>query len=221
MQTSRLDAISWLKTLPDESVDLFITDPAYVSLEKHRKVGTTTRLAHSKSSSNDWFPIFRNSDYPELFSEIYRVMKPNSHFYCLCDEETLFVIKPIGESVGFKYWKSLIWDKQSIGMGYHYRNRTERIAFFEKGKRKLNNLGIADVLTHKRVVKGYPTEKPIGLISTLIEQSSSVSETVADCFFGGGTVLIAAEQLGRKAIGCDVSDAAHNYLSKRIEDNNV
>ncbi|MFP9068722.1 DNA methyltransferase, partial [Enterococcus faecalis] len=69
-------------------------------------------------------------------------MKKNSHFYLFCDQETMFVIKPIAESMGFKFWKPIVWDKVSIGMGYHYRARYEFIPFFEKGKRKLNNLSI-------------------------------------------------------------------------------
>ena len=51
---SNLDAVRWLQDQPSESIDLLITDPAYESLEKHRAVGTTTRLKHSKASSNDW-----------------------------------------------------------------------------------------------------------------------------------------------------------------------
>lgn len=41
------DALDWLRELPSESVDLIVTDPPYESLEKHRKVETTTRLKHS------------------------------------------------------------------------------------------------------------------------------------------------------------------------------
>ncbi|HHQ4939139.1 TPA: hypothetical protein ACSP74_002426, partial [Aeromonas veronii] len=69
------DAIAWLKSLKDESIDLVVTDPPYESLEKHRSKGTTTRLKHSKSSSNDWFSIFPNENFHALFREIYRVLK--------------------------------------------------------------------------------------------------------------------------------------------------
>lgn len=213
---SRMDAVEWLAAQPAGSIDLLITDPAYESLEKHRKIGTTTRLAHSKSSSNDWFCIFPNSRYLELFTQVYRALKKNSHFYVMCDEETLFVIKPLAEQAGFKFWKSIIWDKQAIGMGYHYRNRTERIAFFEKGKRKLNDLSIPDILSVKRVYRGYPTEKPVELFDTLIEQSSEPGEVVADCFFGSGSVLVSALQNGRQAIGNDISQSAHEHLSERL-----
>ena len=131
-QLTRGDAVAWLRTLPDESIDLVITDPPYESLEKHRAIGTTTRLKHSKASSNDWFEIFPNERFPELFAEVYRVLKRNTHFYLYCDPETMFVAKPAGEAAGFKFWKPLIWDKERIGMGYHYRARYECILFFEK-----------------------------------------------------------------------------------------
>lgn len=218
LPVSQMDAVEWLRQLPNGSVDLMITDPAYESLEKHRKIGTTTRLSHSDKSSNDWFGIFPNDRYFELFTEVYRVLQKNSHFYMMCDEETLFVIKPIAEKVGFKFWKSIVWDKQAIGMGYHYRNRTERIAFFEKGKRKLKDLSIPDILSVKRVYRGYPTEKPVELFDILIEQSSEPGELVADCFFGSGSVLVSAWNNGRIAVGNDISKKAHEHLYSRLEE---
>ena len=47
-------------------------------------------------------------------------------------------------------------------MGYHYRARYEFILFFEKGKRRLNDLGIADIIAVPRIRGGYPAEKPRG-----------------------------------------------------------
>jgi len=209
------DAVSWLKTLPDGSVDLVVTDPPYESLEKHRKIGTTTRLKVSNASSNEWFSIFPNDRFDSLLTEIYRVLKKNSHFYIFCDQETMFVLKPIGERVGFKFWKPIVWNKMAIGMGYHYRAKYEFILFFEKGKRKLNSMSIPDVLDFKRIRGGYPTEKPIELLELLIGQSTVPDDVVVDPFFGSGSALIAALNINRSALGCDISDAAHDYLSKR------
>ncbi|QTL96256.1 MULTISPECIES: DNA-methyltransferase [Aeromonas] len=211
------DAIAWLKSLKDESIDLVVTDPPYESLEKHRSKGTTTRLKHSKSSSNDWFSIFPNENFHALFREIYRVLKKDRHFYLFCDQETMFVAKPIAEEIGFKFWKPLVWDKQAIGMGYHYRARYEFILFFEKGKRKLNDLGIPDVLECKRVWRGYPTEKPVELIETIIKQSTKEGELVIDPFFGSGSTLVAAQNLKRTFKGSDVSDSAHQHYTNRTD----
>jgi site-specific DNA-methyltransferase (adenine-specific) len=202
------DAVEWLKTLDDESVDLLVTDPPYESLEKHRSKGTTTRLKVSKGSSNQWFKIFPNDRFSELFAEIYRVMKNNTHFYLFCDQETMFVAKPIAEQAGFRFWKPIVWDKEKIGMGYHYRARYEFILFFEKGKRKLNNLGIPDILSSPRIRGGYPTEKPVDISKILIEQSTVEGEVVVDPFFGSGSVGEAALTLGRDFKGSDIFDEA-------------
>ncbi|ELL0578735.1 site-specific DNA-methyltransferase [Vibrio cholerae] len=219
MKVFKEDAVRWLSTLADASVDLIVTDPPYESLEKHRNVGTTTRLKVSKSSSNQWFEIFPNERFESLLREVYRVLKKNSHFYLFCDQKTMFVIKPIAEKVGFKFWKPIVWDKVSIGMGYHYRSRHEYILFFEKGKRKLNDLGVPDVLQCKRVFRGYPTEKPVELIEVLISQSSNENQLVVDPFFGSGSTLIAARNLSRSYMGCDISESAHFHFMNRLGEN--
>ena len=105
------DAVAYLRTLPAESVDSLVTDPAYESLEKHRAVGTTTRLKVSAGSSNTWFSIFPNARFGELFAEVHRVLKRDTHFYLMCDPETAFIAKPLAEEAGFKFWKPLVWDK--------------------------------------------------------------------------------------------------------------
>lgn len=204
------DAVEFLQDLKDNSVDLVTTDPAYESLEKHRAIGTTTRL------KQDWFDIFPNSRFPELFQELYRVLKPNSHLYVMCDQETMFEIKPMGEAAGFKFWKPIVWDKVSIGMGYHYRCRYEFILFFEKGKRKLNNLGTPDVLAVNRVRGGYPTEKPVELMEVLVAQSSQPGQLVVDPFMGAGSVGVAAYKLGRHFIGNDLSPKARETAFARM-----
>lgn len=219
MLLEKLDAVEWLKTLPSGSVDLLVTDPPYESLEKHRKIGTTTRLKVSKSSSNEWFAIFPNSRFDELLTEMYRVLKNNRHMYIFCDQETMFHLKPAAEKIGFKFWKPIVWNKMAIGMGYHYRAKYEFILFFEKGKRKLNNLGIPDILDAKRVMRGYPTEKPVELLKVLIEQSTIEGESVCDPFFGSGSALIAASELERCFLGNDISSSAHDYFQQRLANN--
>ena len=215
-QLASTDAVHWLKTLPDESIDLVITDPPYESLEKHRAIGTTTRLKNSKASSNKWFQIFPNTRFVELFTEVHRVLKRNTHFYLFCDQETMFVAKPLAEQVGFRFWKPVIWDKVAIGMGYHYRARYECILFFEKGKRKLNDLGVPDILEVPRVYRGYPAEKPSAVSEILIRQSTQPGELIVDPFMGSGSVGVAAVTLGRSFAGNDVCDEAIEIAERRL-----
>ncbi len=215
-ELSQLDAVAFLRTLPAESVDVLVTDPAYESLEKHRAIGTTTRLKVSQGSSNPWFSVFPNARFAELFQEVHRVLKRDTHFYLMCDQETAFIAKPIAEQAGFKFWKPLVWDKRSIGMGYHYRARYEFILFFEKGKRRLADLGIADVLEVPRVRGGYPAEKPAALSQILIGQSSAPGDLVVDPFMGSGSSGVAALTLGRRYAGNDVSDDSLKLARERL-----
>lgn len=225
------DALAWLRTLEDESVALCVTDPAYASLEKHRAKGTTTRLKVSDGSSNAWFDVVHNSYFAPFLRELHRVLAPNAHLYVLCDQETAFdVIKPAGIAAGFTWWKALVWEKTretaregdedgagpSAGMGYHYRASFEHVCFLEKGKRRLADLGICDVLRHPRVRDGYPTEKPVGLLRTLIEQSSSPGELVIDPFNGSGSCGEAALSAGRLYAGADVSAKAIGLSRQRL-----
>jgi site-specific DNA-methyltransferase (adenine-specific) len=216
-ELSALDAVSWLREQPSESIDLLVTDPAYESLEKHRAVGTTTRLKHSKASSNDWFMVFPNARFGELFAEAYRVLRRDTHFYLFCDAETMFVAKPEAERAGFRFWKPLVWDKHTIGMGYHYRARYELILFFEKGKRRLNDLGVADVITVPRIHRGYPAEKPVKVSEVLVSQSSQPGELVADPFMGSGSVGVAALTLGRRFKGTDLNPEAVRWSAARLQ----
>jgi site-specific DNA-methyltransferase (adenine-specific) len=215
---SSIDAIDYLRSLTDSSVDLAITDPPYESLEKHRSIGTTTRLKHSKASSNNWFSIFPNSRFADLFRELYRVLRRDSHLYFFCDAETAFVAKPIAEAAGFKFWKPLIWDKKRIGMGYHYRARYEFILFFEKGKRRLNDLGVSDIIEAPRIYNGYPTEKPVVVSEVLVRQSSSSGDLVVDPFMGSGSVGVAAVKLGRDFSGSDTCAEAVSASRARLLD---
>jgi len=210
------DAVQWLLQLAPGSVDLVVTDPPYESLEKHRAIGTTTRLKHSKSSSNDWFAIFPNKRFPELFAAIYRALREDSHFYLFCDQETMFIARPIAEAAGFKFWKPLVWDKRKIGMGYHFRARYEFILFFEKGKRGLNDLAIPDIIEFPRIHKGYPTEKPKEVSEVLVKQSSKPGELVVDPFMGSGSTGAAALLNGRGFMGNDIAGAALALADQRL-----
>jgi len=215
-ELAALDAVNWFRELATDSVELVVTDPAYESLEKHRAVGTTTRLKHSKASSNDWFRVFPNARFGELFTEVFRVLKPDTHFYLFCDAETMFIAKPEAERAGFKFWKPLVWDKRAIGMGYHYRARYEFILFFEKGKRRLNDLGVADIITVPRIHRGYPAEKPVKVSEVVIAQSSHAGDVVADPFMGSGSVGVAAVKLGRRFIGTDLNPEAVRWSAERL-----
>lgn len=213
------DVMESLRALPDGSVDMFNFDLPYESLEKHRAWGSTTRLSHSKKSSNDWFSVFKNERFPELFREIYRALANNRHTFCWCDDETSDFMKLAAQEAGFKVWKRLVWNKVHFGMGYHYRAQYEFILFLEKGKRRLNSLGIGDVLTCKRIKSkdAYPAEKPVEINEILTTQSTQPGEVICDPFCGSGSAGVAALKNGRRFIGFDISEKAVAVSRSRLE----
>jgi site-specific DNA-methyltransferase (adenine-specific) len=103
-------------------------------------------------------------------------------------------------------------------MGYHYRARYELVLFFEKGKRRLNDLGVADIITVPRVRGGYPAEKPPEVAEVLIEQSSEPGALVIDPFTGSGSVGIAAMRLGRRFAGNDLNPEAVRIAAQRLRE---
>ncbi len=130
----------------------------------------------------------------------------------------MFVAKPEAERAGFKFWKPLVWDKRTIGMGYHYRARYELILFFEKGKRRLNDLGVADVITAPRIHRGYPAEKPPEVAEVLIRQSTQPGDLVIDPFMGSASVGVAALRLGRRFLGNDLNADAVRLTASRLRE---
>ena len=63
---------------------------------------------------------------------------------------------------------------------------------------------------------GYPTQKPLALLERIIKASSNEGDIVFDPFCGCATTLVAAHNLGRQWIGCDLSPLAVKLVNERI-----
>lgn len=63
----------------------------------------------------------------------------------------------------------------------------------------------------------YPTEKPRALLARIIQGFSNPGDLVLDCFIGSGTTAIAAQELGRRWIGCDINKGAIQTTSRRLQ----
>ncbi|MBI5285110.1 MAG: restriction endonuclease [Chloroflexi bacterium] len=65
---------------------------------------------------------------------------------------------------------------------------------------------------------GYPTQKPLDLLERIVKLGSNPGDIVLDPFCGCGTALHAAQKLGRKWIGIDITNLAINLIRHRMED---
>ena len=65
---------------------------------------------------------------------------------------------------------------------------------------------------------GYPTQKPEALLERIISASSNAGDVVLDPFCGCGTAMAAAERLGRRWIGIDITHLAISIIRRRMAD---
>lgn len=65
---------------------------------------------------------------------------------------------------------------------------------------------------------GYPTQKPLALLERILEASSEEAELVLDPFCGCGTTVHAAQKMGRRWIGIDVTHLAVGLIQRRLRD---
>jgi DNA modification methylase len=65
---------------------------------------------------------------------------------------------------------------------------------------------------------GYPTQKPVALLERILNTSTNTGEMVLDPFCGCGTTIDAAEKLGRKWIGIDITQLATSLIKNRLRD---
>ena len=71
-------------------------------------------------------------------------------------------------------------------------------------------------LEHEDEKLGYPTQKPVGLLHRILKTSSNPGDTVLDPFCGCGTIVHAAQNLGRRWIGIDICVNACKVIEKRL-----
>jgi site-specific DNA-methyltransferase (adenine-specific) len=85
-----------------------------------------------------------------------------------------------------------------------------------KGKRMNDIIRVPVLSATSRERLNYPTQKPERLLQILVEASTNFGDLVLDPFCGSGTTLAAAEHLGRKWIGIDVSRSACEIALSRM-----
>ncbi len=193
--------------------DLVVTDPPYASLDEHVSHGTTTRLV--AGGDTDWFPTLTDAELIDFLDGWARQGAGLAGaMYVFGDPKTALRVFPaLGPA------NILVWDKMRLGMGYSWRRMHELIAYVPSypGEHKLRSKSYGDILRFPGVAaKTHPTEKPVPLLEVLIENSSDAGDLVFDPFMGTGSTLRAAANLGRRAIGIEVSERYCEIAVERL-----
>ena len=218
------DCLDLLKNMPGNSIDLVVTDPPYKITARG---SSGTMGGYWKNDIAKKGDIFKNNniDCEEYMPELYRVLKDGTILYLMCNNINLQHMINVGTKCGFKFVKSLIWEKGNKICGKYYMGCFEYILLFRKGKdRPINNCGTPDILRvpiHKlKDTKGknlHDTEKPIDLMKILIENSSNEKEIVLDPFMGIGATIMACKETKRYYIGCDIDNKYFNITKERLD----
>ena len=217
------DCIEVLKSIPNNSVDLLITDPPYKTTSRGN-AGNSGGMLQKEINKKGQVFNFNDIDCEKYAPEFYRVLKDGSHCYIMTNHINLIHILNTFTANGFHFIKSLIWDKGNKIMGQYYMSQFEYILFFRKGKGiKINNCGTSDILSvpNKKLKdsKGknlHDTEKPVELMKILIENSSKEQDIVLDPFMGIGSTGVASVINNRQFIGIELDKTYYDIAEKRI-----
>ena len=117
------------------------------------------------------------------------------------------------ESSNLRLNQMVVWNKCVMGLGNGFRAQHELIAHTSKGVPKIADRSSGNVLSHKRVDNAdHPSPKPVSLLVDLVRVCEG--DSILDPFMGSGTTLVAAKNLGRKAIGIELEE---KYCAVAVE----
>lgn len=224
IQVYNIDAIEWLKTLDNDSVDLIVSDPPYrVTQHGHSGLGGIfkTKVGEDKKLNGKLFE-HNEVDVNDYAGELYRVLKPDSHCYIMTNDRNLQNFMNVFTSIGFNFCKLLIWDKQNKITNQYYMNQVEYILFMYKGRNKqINNCGTSNLISVNNVknkTHNHPTEKPVELMEILIKNSTNEGDLVLDPFVGVGSTPVACQNLKRNFIGCELDKVYYDTTMERLNE---
>jgi site-specific DNA-methyltransferase (adenine-specific) len=227
------------EALPDNSIDLIITDPPYKDYQSNRPV------KHEKVKKI----LESDFDLPYFIEQSARVLKPGSHFYCWCDHLTFpgivmemkkqkdtALAHPLTRSLAhfLTYKNMLVWVKNNHGSGDlkgNYAPQHELVIFGCKGEKgrklrgkrqpnvyfKTNRAG--GIEFYGRVSNydfGHGTSKPVDIQRLMIEASTDEDEVVLDCYGGSMSVGEATRLTDRKFLLVELEDEHFRNGTNRL-----
>jgi len=198
------------EVLPNLSgVGLVATDPPYVLGMNYTegKVG--------------WGDLMNSAEfYAGWIGRCLRLTKSNSGAVWVFTSWRAFpILARASYEMGHKIESLLVWDKCWIGPGgtVGLRPSCELVALFAHPGFQVSDRGTPDIWRSpysSQRANGHPAEKPVDLMQQII---TAGGEGVAlDPFMGSGTTLVAAKNLGRRAIGIEIEERYCEIAAKRL-----
>ena len=216
------DCLPFLKTLPDNCVDLVATDPPYEISNVDPGESWMTYKLQKNLDDLKGSEIISGFD-PAILDELVRINNGiNMYFWCNKTQIPMYFEYFLPLGCAFDILK---WIKTNPLPTYHNKRvqDTEYCMYFRKGG-MCKPQNIREGLTYwlaptngkDKKTFGHPTCKPQQFIEDIIRVSSTEGQTVIDPFMGSGTTGRAAKLLGRNFIGCEISKKWFEVAETRI-----
>lgn len=200
--------------IPDNSIDLLVTDPPYF-LPVNTYVGVRGTTYHRRTVGD---MSVMQTYFDVILGEFARKLKPTGSAYVFCDGQSYPLIYR-GLYPHFKYVRPLIWDKLISYNGYTWRHQHELIAWGEGYDAQRVPTGDGDILKFRGVEQKdrlHPAEKPVELITRLIDKHND-AHIVFDPYCGSGPVAAACRALGRSYLCFEIDPATADRARARAE----
>ncbi len=186
------DCTRVLRTLPNASVDLVVTDPPY---------GVRYRDRLNRTIAND--------DHPErilgAFDDVYRVLKSDTFCVSFYGWNRAGVFVAAWRRAGFVPVGHLVWQKNYASSRGFLEARHEQAYLLAKGRPAKPAQPLSDVRPWQYSGNSnHPTEKAVSVLRPLIESFSKPGGVVADPFAGSGSTCVAAAECGRRYLGIEL-----------------
>lgn len=216
-----------IKEIPDNSVDLILTDPPY----NIAKYSTGNIELPNRTPLNNDIASWDNIEVkPEEYIEDFiRILKPNGNIFIFTTYNSLGRWHAVFDNK-FDTTQFMIWHKTNPTPNIFkkgFLNSCEIILCFWNKKHTWNFLGqnlmhnfieTPICMGNERLKKPkHPTQKPIDLLKHIIKIASNPNDIVFDPFMGVGSTAIAALELNRKFCGCEINKEYYDATVERVK----
>jgi len=211
-----IDCLEFMKTLPDNTLDLCVVDPPYWMSY------VSSRRKHKHEEIKDDDNLER---VPEWIAELYRIQKDNTHAYIFCNDYWIQTFREEAKKVWYTAKRTLVWIKNNHTSGdleWDYANITEFCVFLHKWRKELNWWRDRNTLYFDREDCTYhPTVKSKELMKYLISKSSDPGDVCFDCFAWSWTTWVACKELWRNYILVEKEPKYVDIIHKRLQNTTV
>jgi DNA modification methylase len=217
------DALEVMAQMPEASVDAVLTDPPYSSGGRRENTRTIRKSMTRAVEDDDWIrgDAMSTSGFVWLLRACgvhwRRLLTPGGHALVFIDWRMGGNLTAALETADLRQHPTLVWDKTFFGMGAIFRNQYELIVHMTAGTpRPPARRDVGNVLRYPPVRDGlHPTEKPLPLLHTLLSVICG-DGIVLDPFVGSGAVMVAAREMGLRAIGVDSDEKYCEVAARRL-----